>query len=288
MRRDRIARLPTGRGAIAIGFGSTIDISGIATYRTMSRLLENTYTGRGPSWRRDLVPSDDSAHRESWEASNGEDLGKGSRNLGPDEPHSELRERARREPNEQDDTASAIALPSAFELAEYKQVDTSLPDRIFQMAHREQEHQMQMEALALKQPYILARRGQVFGLTSLLLMVGLAVYLAYLHQPGWAVAIGALDFAAVVAVFVAGRDFDDQRRAPRTKRGFERRAAQIKRQSQLDNIRQNSEFELETRALEQQIELREHARQLEEQQRSERDSYFLGGAATAAISTFGT
>lgn len=73
------------------------------------------------------------------------------------------------------------------------------------MAENEQRHRFQMAEQELKQPYVLAQRGQVFGLTALVLLVGLAGYLAYLHQPGWAVAVASLDFAAVVTVFVRGQ-----------------------------------------------------------------------------------
>ena len=117
-----------------------------------------------------------------------------------------------------------------------------------------------MDVTALRQPYILARRGQAFGLTSLLFMVALAVYLAYLHQPGWAVAIGALDFAAVVAVFVAGRSVDDERKAPRSQRAFERRAARAKRQLELEKLRQQNEFELARQAQDHERKLKERVR----------------------------
>jgi uncharacterized membrane protein len=93
-------------------------------------------------------------------------------------------------------------LPSASELAEYKQIGADLPNRIFTMAEEEQRHRFKMQEQELKQPYVLARRGQLFGLLSLAFLVSLAVYLAYLHQPGWAVSLGSLDFVAIVAVFV--------------------------------------------------------------------------------------
>jgi len=102
------------------------------------------------------------------------------------------------------DSTSLGPLPPASELAAYKQIDSNLLDRILHMAELEQKQRIAMEKQALEQPYLLARRGQSFGIAALVLMVFLAGYVAFLHQFGWATLIGSLDFVAVVTVFVRG------------------------------------------------------------------------------------
>ena len=51
-----MARLWSGRAAIAIGFGSALDIYGIGTYRAMLRLQQQeVYRSWGFNWRNDVA-----------------------------------------------------------------------------------------------------------------------------------------------------------------------------------------------------------------------------------------
>ena len=73
------------------------------------------------------------------------------------------------------------------------------------MAEREQNHRHGIEILEVQQPFILAKRGQALGITALFLIAALAAYLAYLGHAGWAAAVGSIDIAAIVTVFVTGK-----------------------------------------------------------------------------------
>ena len=102
-------------------------------------------------------------------------------------------------------------LPHAADLAAYNDVQAGLADRIVRMAEREQDHRHSMDLQELRQPFELARRGQSYGLASLLVLAALAGYLAYLGHPGWAVVVGSIDFLAIVAVFVTGKNPSDDK-----------------------------------------------------------------------------
>ncbi|MFF0293055.1 DUF2335 domain-containing protein [Kitasatospora sp. NPDC004614] len=96
-------------------------------------------------------------------------------------------------------------IPSPTLLAEYEQVQAGLAERIVAMAEREQGHRHELERTDLKQDYKLARGSRTTGLIALVVMASLAGYLAHLGHPGWATAVGTLDIAAVVGIFVTGQ-----------------------------------------------------------------------------------
>ena len=95
-----------------------------------------------------------------------------------------------------------MPLPSI--LSEYNIVENGA-ERIFRMAERQAEHEMDMEADSLKADSSLAARGQWFGLIVVLAVLGLAGYMAYLGATAAASAVVAIDVVGLAAVFVYSR-----------------------------------------------------------------------------------
>lgn len=95
-------------------------------------------------------------------------------------------------------------LPPPGILSEYNIVENGA-ERIFRMAERQAEHEMDMEADSLKADSSLATRGQWFGLVVVLAVLGLAGYMAYLGATAAAAAVVAIDVVGLAAVFVYSR-----------------------------------------------------------------------------------
>ena len=97
-------------------------------------------------------------------------------------------------------------LPPARQLAEYNEVLPGLADRIVRMAELEQQHRHEVEYANMALPYVLARRGQTLGLAAMVFFLAFAGFLAYRGAPGWAALVAGIDIAAIIALFVAGRE----------------------------------------------------------------------------------
>ncbi|MEU6404427.1 DUF2335 domain-containing protein [Streptomyces sp. NPDC046985] len=78
-------------------------------------------------------------------------------------------------------------------------------ERIMAMAEREQDHRHGVDDLEISHAYKLASRGQVLALAALAIMASLAITLAVMGEPAWAAVVGGVDVAAVVGVFLTGR-----------------------------------------------------------------------------------
>jgi uncharacterized membrane protein len=96
-------------------------------------------------------------------------------------------------------------LPRPETLAGYDAVHPGLAERIVAMAEREQLHRHALEREETLQPYRLAARGQVFGVTALTLIAALAAYLGFLGFSDAAAVVGLFDVASVVGIFVIGQ-----------------------------------------------------------------------------------
>ncbi|MGW3913165.1 DUF2335 domain-containing protein [Streptomyces sp. NPDC005070] len=96
-------------------------------------------------------------------------------------------------------------LPDPSELLAYESALPGLADRIVHMTEVEQQHRHEINTWVVRQPYFLARTGQLCGLVAVLLMAAFAAYLASLGEAGWAVAVAAVDFVGVAGVFVTGQ-----------------------------------------------------------------------------------
>ncbi|QDQ09600.1 hypothetical protein [Streptomyces spectabilis] len=72
---------------------------------------------------------------------------------------------------------------------------------LLKLAEREQSDGMKLAIRA----DATARRGQILGIISILMVLVLAGYVAQLGQAGWACAITAVDVVSVAGVFVTGQ-----------------------------------------------------------------------------------
>lgn len=96
-------------------------------------------------------------------------------------------------------------IPEAELLAKYEDVLPGLANRIVQMAEREQAHRHAIERVEVQQPYQLARRGQIFAITAIVLVLGFAVFLAAIGSPITAGVLVAIDLLGLVTVFITGQ-----------------------------------------------------------------------------------
>ena len=100
-------------------------------------------------------------------------------------------------------------LPSPVLLGQYDQVLPGLAETIVRMAEREQRHRHQMDKIEVSAPHELAKRGQWFGLSVVILMLGLAVNLAWLGHAVEAAIVAGVDLSVLVVAFIYGRRRDD-------------------------------------------------------------------------------
>lgn len=97
-----------------------------------------------------------------------------------------------------------VQLPEAESLAALKHGDPQAYDLWMSAIAKRIDHDMWMEQAPLKQPYLIARQGQWFGLVGLLIMAGITVT-AILYGHAWLAGLfGILDFVGVIAAFTQG------------------------------------------------------------------------------------
>lgn len=99
-------------------------------------------------------------------------------------------------------------LPSPDYLERYDSILPGLAERIVAMPEREQAHRHNVIERAIIAEVKLKRRGQWFALLSEALLLGFAIYLAWLGEYDWAGKIACFAVAAVVGIFVAGKVAD--------------------------------------------------------------------------------
>ena len=112
-------------------------------------------------------------------------------------------------------------LPPPSILQAYERVSPGLTETIVSQWTTETEHRRKMDTQVVahiqatetqdaKTERQLAKWGQALGFTVAIVGFALAAFIAWLGHPGWAVAIGALDVVALVAVFVRSTKFRGQ------------------------------------------------------------------------------
>lgn len=90
-------------------------------------------------------------------------------------------------------------------LYDYEQVIPGLASEIVEMAKREQIQRHRIEFLETEEPYKIAKRGQVFALVVVVLVLGFALTLALIGHPRIGGAIAALDLVGLVIAFLRGQ-----------------------------------------------------------------------------------
>ena len=95
-------------------------------------------------------------------------------------------------------------LPPPNVLSEYNLVENGA-ERLFRMAERQAEHEMNMEFESLNADSKLALRGQWFGLIVVISVLGLAGYMTYLGATVAAAVVAGIDVDGLAAVFVYSR-----------------------------------------------------------------------------------
>lgn len=110
-------------------------------------------------------------------------------------------------------------IPPAEQLSKYQAIDPNLPNRIFEMAEKEQdkrlEHQAenikinQYQAETTRQAYTetikINRRGQLFAFITAILLVLAAFYMIFLGYPTQAATVLCTGLAAMIAAFINDR-----------------------------------------------------------------------------------
>jgi uncharacterized membrane protein len=101
-------------------------------------------------------------------------------------------------------------LPPARQLGDYNDVLPGLADRIVRMAELEQQHRHMIEEAEVAQPYVLARRGQTFGLLAMVVFLAFAGGLALRGEALLAAILGGIDLVAIIALFLTGQRDDEE------------------------------------------------------------------------------
>lgn len=99
-------------------------------------------------------------------------------------------------------------LPSPKVLHQYEEILPGLAERIVALPEREQAHRHKVVEAAFDKDSSLKARGQAFALVSLVLLVSLAFYLAWLGDIAWAARVAIFGIAGVVGIFVTGKVVD--------------------------------------------------------------------------------
>ncbi|WP_304455681.1 DUF2335 domain-containing protein [Nocardiopsis sp. YSL2] len=96
-------------------------------------------------------------------------------------------------------------LPQPSILREYDEILPGLADRIVSMAESEQKHRHRIDEVDSRMPFEIAKRGQRYGMTSVILVISLSAILVFLGHPTAAVGLASAVLVALAAVFVTGQ-----------------------------------------------------------------------------------
>ena len=96
-------------------------------------------------------------------------------------------------------------LPSPDYLRRYEETLPGLAERIVAMPEREQLHRHKVTEEAFSADSSLKMRGQFLAITSLILLLLFAVFLAFEHQYEWAAKVAIFGIVGVVGIFVTGK-----------------------------------------------------------------------------------
>ncbi len=120
-------------------------------------------------------------------------------------------ERSRNELDRADDPSSHIppaglaAFPPPEFLESYQRIDPKFATRLLLMAEIEQKNAFQLEKMAIEGPLELARRGQVFAIASVGLILAFCTLLALIGFVVASAVVAAFDLVGLVVVFVTGQ-----------------------------------------------------------------------------------
>lgn len=96
-------------------------------------------------------------------------------------------------------------VPHAGEMARYKEIDPSFPERFVRMAEGQVAHRQELEKTVVGADYKLKRRGQDYALISVVLGLFVAVLFGVLAMPYVAGIVAGTTVIGVVTAFVVGR-----------------------------------------------------------------------------------
>lgn len=104
-------------------------------------------------------------------------------------------------------------VPHAGEMARYKAIDPSFPERFVAMAERQAEHRQMLETKVVDDDFRLKRRGQDYALISTIVGLIAAVIFAVIGATTVAGIVGGTTVVGVVTAFVAGRVLEGKNNA---------------------------------------------------------------------------
>ena len=96
-------------------------------------------------------------------------------------------------------------VPHAGEMARYKAVDPSFPERFVAMAERQAQHRQQLETMLVTDDFKLKRRGQDYALLVTIIGLAVAVLFAWMEHPVVAGIVAGTTVVGVVTAIVTGR-----------------------------------------------------------------------------------
>jgi uncharacterized membrane protein len=107
---------------------------------------------------------------------------------------------------------SVSPLPSPNDLERYEVINPGFANRLMQMAEKEQEHRMNTQLFLINTEKTLQtkdldniRRGQIFALVSVVLVLLLCAYIAYAGQAQEAKWVAVSVIVGLAGVFITGR-----------------------------------------------------------------------------------
>jgi uncharacterized membrane protein len=130
-------------------------------------------------------------------------------------PLEEIKERFERLPDEQKTIlVSEIVevseshqgpVPSPRQMAGYKKIDPSIPDRLVAAFERQAEHRQKLEMTVVKDDFRLKSRGQTFAFSMVVVILAFCAFLAVWGSIAAAATVATSTIVGIAYVFVTGR-----------------------------------------------------------------------------------
>jgi uncharacterized membrane protein len=96
-------------------------------------------------------------------------------------------------------------VPSSREMAGYKAIDPSFPERFFKQLEQQSAHRQALERKVVEDDYKVKTRGQHYALISVGLCLAFALALALIGATTAAAIVGGTTVVGIVTVFITGR-----------------------------------------------------------------------------------
>ena len=96
-------------------------------------------------------------------------------------------------------------LPAPTDLAAYEAIQSGFAERIMQMAEKEQSNRISTLSQVVDRDYRERGRGQHYALASVVVLAGLAAFVAYLGNTNAAAWVATAAIVGIVGIFVTGR-----------------------------------------------------------------------------------